>query len=72
MAMSYDDDNNSILDNAAMNWNEDVFGAVLSGIEKDLSPQEVRTNDYLVLFRIIVTCSRVERTLDKSLIPKLE
>ena len=46
MAMSYDDDNNSILDNATMNWNEDVFGAVLSGIENDLSPQEVRTNDY--------------------------
>ena len=47
MVMSYDDDNNSILDNAAMNWNADVFGAVVSGIEKDLSPQEVRTNHYL-------------------------
>ena len=47
MAMSYDDDNNSILVNAAMNESADVFGAVLSGIEKYLSPQEVRTNEYL-------------------------
>ena len=47
MAMSYDDGNNSILVDAVMNKNADVFGAVLSGIEKDLSPQEVRTNDYL-------------------------
>ena len=47
MAMSYDDDNNSILVDAATNKNEDVIGAVLSGIEKDLSPQEVRTNDNL-------------------------
>ena len=69
MMMSYDDDNNSILDNAAMNWNADVIGAVLSGIEKDLSPHEVRTNDYLEKF---VTCSRVECTLDIHLLPKLE
>ena len=65
MAMSYNN-GNSILVDAAMNRIEDVFGAVLFGIEKVLSPQEVRTNDCSEYF---VTCSRVEC---KSLIPKFE
>ena len=45
MAMSYDYDKNSILVCAVMNWNADMFEAVLSGIQKDLSLQEVRTNN---------------------------
>ena len=69
MAMSYENYNGYILVNAAINKNADGFGAVLSCIEKNLSPQEVRTNDYLEQF---VTCSRVGYTLDKCLIPKLE
>ena len=45
MEMSFDDDNNSVLGYAARNKNPDVFGAVMSGIEKDLTPQEVRDNN---------------------------
>ena len=45
MAMSYDDDNNSILLLAAMNRITHLFGEVLTRIEKYLSPQEVRTTN---------------------------
>ena len=69
MAMPSDNYNNTILVDAAMNKNADLFAAVLSRIEKDLNPQEVRTNDYLEKF---VTCSRVGCTLDKPLVLKLE
>ena len=41
MTMSHDDFNNSILFNAARNKSPNVFGVVMSGIEKDISPQEV-------------------------------
>ena len=45
MQMSYDNDKSSVLVSAARNKSPGVFGAVLSGIEKDLSPQEVRNYD---------------------------
>ena len=51
MEMSKDDFNNSILVAAAMNNSPDVFGAVLSGVQKDLTPQEVRDNDALTFIR---------------------
>ena len=41
MAMSHDDYNDSIIFNAARNKSPNVFGAVISGIEKDITPQEV-------------------------------
>ena len=43
--MSYDDDNDSVLAHAAANKSPDVFGAVMSGIENDVTPQEVWNND---------------------------
>ena len=45
MQMSYDDDKDSVLVNAAINKSPDVFGAVLSGMENDVTLQEVRNND---------------------------
>ena len=39
--MSKDDFKNSVLVEAATNKNPDVFEAVLSGVEKGLTPQEV-------------------------------
>ena len=42
--MSKDDFNNSVLVGAATNKHPDVFEAVLSGVEKGLTPQEVRDN----------------------------
>ena len=45
MQMSGDDDKNSVLALAARNKSPDVFGAVMSGIENDVTPQEVRNND---------------------------
>ena len=44
MQMSGDDDKNSVLALAARNKSPDVFGAVMSGIENDVTPQEVRNN----------------------------
>ena len=44
LEMSKDDVNNSVLVSAATNKNPNVFEAVLSGVEKDLTPQEVRDN----------------------------
>ena len=44
--MSYDDDNNSVVVFAGTDKSPDMFEAVLSGIEKDLTPQEVRNNEW--------------------------
>ena len=41
MAMSHDDDNESIFHYTASNKSPNVLGAVMSGIEKDITPQEV-------------------------------
>ncbi|CAN0208816.1 unnamed protein product, partial [Ascophyllum nodosum] len=41
--MSGDDDKNSVLALAARNKSPDVFGAVMSGIENDVTPQELET-----------------------------
>ena len=51
MEMSYDDENDSVLAHAAANKSPDVFGAVMSGIENDVRPQEVRNNDDWDLIR---------------------
>ena len=53
MEMSYDDENDSVLAHAAANKSPDVFGAVMSGIENDVRPQEVRNNDDWDLIRHI-------------------
>ena len=44
MQMSFDDDRNSVFALAARNKSPDVFEAVMSGIESDVTPQEVRNN----------------------------
>ena len=41
MAMSQDDCNESIFHNAASNKSPNMLGAVMAGIEKDITPQEV-------------------------------
>ena len=51
MKMSCDDDKNSVLAWAAINKSPDVFGAVMSGMENDFTPQEVRNNNGLDLIR---------------------
>ena len=51
MQMSGDDDKNSVLALAARNKSPDVFGAVMSGIENDVAPQEVGNNDDSDLIR---------------------
>ena len=45
MQMSYDDDKDAVLVYAAKNKSPDVFGAVMSGMQNDVTPQEVRNND---------------------------
>ena len=45
LEMSKDDVSNSVLVSAAMNKSPDVFGAVLSSVEKDLTLPEVRDSD---------------------------
>ena len=45
MALSCDDGNDSVLAAAAINKSPHVFGAVISAIENDVTPQEVRNND---------------------------
>ena len=45
MQMSCDDGKNSVLAYAASNKSPGVFGAVMSGMESDVTPQEVRNND---------------------------
>ena len=45
MHMSCDDDKDSVLIFAARNNSPDMFGAVMSAIENDVTPQEVREND---------------------------
>ena len=51
MQMSFDDDRNSVFALAARNKSPDVFGAVMSGIENDVTPQEVRNNGDADLIR---------------------
>ena len=51
MQMSCDDNKNSVLASAAINKSPDVFGAVMSGMENDVTPQEVRNNDHSDLIR---------------------
>ena len=51
MQMSYDDNRDSVLILAARNKSPDVFGAVMSGIENDVTPQEVRNNNDSDLIR---------------------
>ena len=41
LVMSHDDYNDSIIHYAARKKNPNVFGAVMSGIEKDINTQEV-------------------------------
>ncbi|CAN0435357.1 unnamed protein product [Ascophyllum nodosum] len=43
MQMSFDDCKNSVLALAALNKSPDVFGAVMSGMENDATPQELET-----------------------------
>ena len=50
MEMSKDNLNHSVLVLAAMNKNPNVFGAVLSSVEKDLTPQEVRDSDAVEIY----------------------
>ena len=45
MHMSCDDDKYSVLIFAAIKKSPDMFGAVMSAIENDVTPQEVREND---------------------------
>ncbi|CAN0070334.1 unnamed protein product, partial [Ascophyllum nodosum] len=42
--MSHDDYNDSIIHYAARKKNPNVFGAVMSGIEKDINTQELETS----------------------------
>ena len=51
MQMSFDDDRDSVLGCAARNKSPDEFEAVVSGIENDVTPQEVRNNDNSDLIR---------------------
>ena len=51
MQMSCDDNENSVLVCAAVNKSLDVFEAVMSAIENDVKPQEVRNNDDSDLIR---------------------
>ena len=51
MQMSYDDNKDYVLILAARNKSPDVFGAVMSGIENDVTPQEVRNNNDSDLIR---------------------
>ena len=51
MQMSCDDYKNSVLALAARNKSPDVFGAVMSGMENDVTPQEVWNNDDSGLIR---------------------
>ena len=51
MQMSYDDNKNSVLILAAINKSLDVFGAVMSAIENDVTHQEVRNNNDSDLIR---------------------
>ena len=51
MQMSFDDYKHSVLALAAINKSPDVFGAVMSGMENDVTPQEVRNNDDSDLIR---------------------
>ena len=44
MQMSCDDHKMSVLALAAINKSPYVFGAVISGMENDVTPQEVRNN----------------------------
>ena len=44
-AKTSSDDNDYVLAHAATNKSSDIFGADLSGIENDVTPQEVRNND---------------------------
>ena len=54
MKMSCDDYKDSVLSLAAKNKSPDVFGAVMSGMENDVTPQEVRNNDDLDLIRHMI------------------
>ena len=51
MQMSCDDNKNSVLASAAINKSPDVFGAVMSSVENDVTHQEVRNNDDSDLIR---------------------
>ena len=51
MQMSCDDYKNSVLALAARNKSPDVFGAVMSGMENDVTTQEVWNNDHSDLIR---------------------
>ena len=54
MQMSCDDHKMSVLAMAAINKSPDVFGAVISGMENDVTPQEVRNNDDSDLIRHMI------------------
>ena len=54
MQMSCNDDKNSVLALAAINKSPDVFGAVISGMENDVTPQEVRNNNDSDLIRHMI------------------
>ena len=54
MQMSSDDYKNSVLASSVINKSPDVFGAVISGMENDVTPQEVRNNDDSDLIRHMI------------------
>ena len=54
MQMSCDDNKYSVLAVAAANKSTDVFGAVMSGMENDVTSQEVRDNDDSDLIRHMI------------------
>ena len=54
MQMPYDDDKYSVLALAVKNKSPDVFGAVMSGMDNDVTPQEVRNNDDSDLIRHMI------------------
>ena len=58
MEMTKNSLNHSVLVSAALNKNPNMFGAVLSGVEKDLAPQEVRDSDAVEICSS-QTCSMV-------------
>ena len=51
MEMTKNNLNHSVLVSAAMNKSPNMFGAVLFGVEKDLTPQEVQDNAALKCIR---------------------
>ena len=76
MEMSHVHDSFSLLVFAAVNKSPDVFGAVVSGIEKDRTPQEVRNSSDLEFIRHIFEggmcpCGNINLTVNEHVNPNL-